>query len=280
MMPFLLADNENLEQHLPLYVLCVGSHEQKEIDRRENGYPAHQLFLTRRGEGTFRTVEGHEYKLTPRKALLLPAHIGHHYRPDDSGEKWDLGFIAFHGGVADVLLGQMDLLSQRVLEAPNFDDLWLRLEGIWHTINQVGEHAYDASRRLYDLLLAFMEGQYPNTKPAKKIFPADQPNSALQAAVQLIHDHYSERLLLSNVARAAGYSVQHFHRLFVASYGTTPQQYMLQLRMRRALQLFQEEPGITVDRVAEMLGMDTSYFIRMFKRTYGITPKQHAKGRS
>lgn len=279
MMPFLLADNANLEQRLPLYVLCVGSHEQKEIDRRESGYPAHQLFLTRRGKGVFRTVDGREYELTPRKALLLPANTGHRYRPDDSEDIWDLGFIAFSGGVADALLSQMDGLQQQAVLAPNFEDLWLRLEGIWHTIHQGGEHAYDASRRLYDLLLAFMEGQYPAAKPTKKIYPTDQPNPALQAAVQLIHDHYSERLLLSNVARAAGYSVQHFHRLFVAGYGMTPQQYMLQLRMRRSLQLFQDYPGITVDRVAEKLGMDTSYFIRMFKRTYGTTPKQYAKRR-
>jgi AraC-like DNA-binding protein len=279
MMPFLLADNANLEQRLPLYVLCVGSHEQKEIDRRQHGYPAHQLFFSRRGKGTFRTIDGGVYELTPRMALLLPAHTGHRYRPDDSEDIWDLGFIAFNGGVAETLLSQMDGLKPRAVHAPNFDELWLRLEGIWQTINQGGEHAYDASRRLYDLLLAFMEGQYPAAKPTKKIYPTDQPNPALQAAVQLIHDHYSERLLLSNVARAAGYSVQHFHRLFVAGYGMTPQQYMLRLRMRRSLQLFQDYPGITVDRVAEKLGMDTSYFIRMFKRTYGTTPKQYAKRR-
>ncbi|MNP82492.1 Helix-turn-helix domain protein [compost metagenome] len=57
----------------------------------------------------------------------------------------------------------------------------------------------------------------------------------------------------------------------------TPQQYMLQLRMSHSLQLFQDYPGITVDRVAEMLGMDASHFIRMFKRTYGTTPKQYAQ---
>ncbi|MCR2807553.1 helix-turn-helix transcriptional regulator [Paenibacillus soyae] len=277
MMPFLLAEHANIEKPLPLYVFCVGSHEQKEIDRRQNGYPAHQLFLTRRGKGTFRFDDGREFTLTRRMAFLLPAHSGHHYRPDESEDVWDLGFVAFQGGAADALMAQLGDLALNAVEAPNFDQLWHQLEAIWHVINQGSEQAYEASRRMYDMLLTFMEGQHPVSRTSKKVYPADQPNPALQSAVRLIHDHYDERLLLSNVARAAGYSVQHFHRLFVANYGVTPQQYILQLRMRRSLQLFEDYPGITVDRVAEKLGMDTSYFIRMFKRTYGITPKQHAK---
>ncbi|WP_189021005.1 helix-turn-helix transcriptional regulator [Paenibacillus marchantiophytorum] len=44
-----------------------------------------------------------------------------------------------------------------------------------------------------------------------------------------------------------------------------------------SLQLFQENPGITVEQVAHQLGMETSYFIRIFKRTYGDTPKQFIK---
>ena len=223
--------------------------------------------------------DGRELTLTKRMAMLLPANTGHRYRPDESEDVWDLGFVAFNGGTAGALLKQMDELLLNAVKVPNFDTLWHQLEAIWHLINQGGGHAYEASRRMYDMLLTFMEGQYPANKTSKKVYPAGQPNPALQSAVQLIHDHYNERLLLSNVARAAGYSVQHFHRLFVANYGVTPQQYILQLRMRRSLQLFEDDPGTTVDRVADKLGMDTSYFIRMFKRNYGVTPKQYMKGR-
>ncbi|MFM9328868.1 AraC family transcriptional regulator [Paenibacillus mesotrionivorans] len=290
MMPFLFVDNANLEQRLPLYVRCVGSHEQTGIDRLSAGYPAHQLFLTRRGQGSFRIADGREYGLSAGMALLMPAHMRHAYRPQTSENTWDVGFIAFGGSVSDGLLTQLGIGEMSAggtmplpckpepvaIRMANFEELWLKLEGIWHTIRQGGGHAYDASRRLYDLLLAWMEGQYSAGKPSPKPPPSDTPHSALQAAVQWIHDHSTERLLVSGAAKAAGYSVQHFHRLFVAAYGMTPQQYMLQLRMSRSLQLFKDYPGITVDGVAEMLGMDTSHFIRMFKRTYGTTPKQYA----
>lgn len=290
MMPFLFVDNANLEQRLPLYVRCVGSHEQTGIDRLSAGYPAHQLFLTRRGQGSFRIADGREYGLSAGMALLMPAHTGHCYRPETSEDTWNVGFIAFGGSVSDGLLMQLDigeipagetaLLPCKpepvAIRMPNFEELWLKLEGIWYTTRQGGGHAYDASRQLYDLLLAWMEGQNSAQKPSQKLPPSDSPTSALQAAVQWMHDHSTQRLLLSGAAKAAGYSVQHFHRLFVAAYGMTPQQYMLQLRMSHSLQLFKDYPGITVDRVAETLGMDASHFIRMFKRTYGTTPKQYA----
>lgn len=275
MMPFLLAEYASVEKPLPLHVFCVGSHEQRDLERPA-GYPAHQLFLTRSGKGLFRLTDGREFKLAAGMGLLLPAHVGHSYHPGQSGDIWDLGFVAFSGGASGALLEQMNELVLHPFEAPNFNGLWQQLESLWHLINQNGEQAYwESSRRMYDMLLTILEGQAPARKPSKKL--ADQPNRGLQAAVQLIHDHYDERLLLANVARAAGYSIQHFHRLFVGNYGVSPQQYISQLRMRRSLQLFADYPGITVESVAEKLGMDTSYFIKLFKRTYGVTPKKYAK---
>lgn len=291
MMPFLFVNNANLEERLPLYVRCVGSHEQTGIDRLSAGYPAHQLFLTRRGQGSFRTADGREYGLSAGMALLVPAHMRHCYRPETSEETWNVGFIAFGGSVSDGLLKQLGTGERKAagtmpqpdqpepvaIRMGNFEELWLKLEGIWYTIRQGGGHAYDASRRLYDLLLAWIEGQHSSPKPSPKLPLSDSPASALQAAVQWMHDHITERVLLSGAAKAAGYSVPHFHRLFVAAYGMTPQQYMLQLRLSHSLQLFKKDPGMTVDRVAEELGMDVSHFIRMFKRTYGTTPKQYAQ---
>jgi len=294
MMPFLLANNANLEQRLPLYVRCAGSHRQREVDRSSDGYALHQLFLTRRGQGSFSIAGGRKYSVRAGMALLMPANTGHHYRPDSPGDAWDVGFIAFGGSAADGLLSQLGVgkLAERgtaaascpaapaVFHTPNFESLWKKLESIWQRIEQGSEQAYDASKRLYDLLLALIEGQYPSAAPSRKNAPLELPYTALQTAVQWIHDHLAERLLLPNLARAAGYSAQHFHRLFVAHYGMTPQQYILQLRMSRGLQLLSDFPGMTVERVAEQLGMDASYFIRMFKRTYGTTPKRYvlAKG--
>ncbi|PWV89348.1 AraC-like DNA-binding protein [Paenibacillus cellulosilyticus] len=277
MMPFLLAEFANLEQVLPLYVRVIGNHAQRHLTRPD-GYPAHQLFLSRSGRGVF-IIDGQQtIAMTKGTLLLLPADTPHEYYSDSPHEEWDLGFIGFHGTAAGPMLQQMNDLLLTAIPISNFNQLWEQLESLWHLLHSNGESAYwESSKRIYGMLISLLENQYTDRKLGKSTITSSHSNTALQTAVNLMHDHYNERLLLSNVARAAGYSVQHFHRLFVASFGMTPQQYMLQLRMRIAVQLFEDYPNMAVEKVAERVGMDTSYFIRMFKRTYGTTPKQYLK---
>lgn len=276
MMPFLLAEFAMIENMLPLYVYCVGSHEQKHLQRPE-GYPAHQLFLCRSGKGIFRIQGSRDLLMTPGSILILPSGVPHEYFPDQGEEDWELGFVAFDGSSSGSILEHIDNRIPTQLKKSQFHELWNKLEALWQLINLNGEHGFwKSSRSMYDMLLFILEGE-TSQEVKQRINPVGQSNVALQEAIKLIHDHYNERLHLSNLARAVGYSVQHFHRLFVGSYGTSPMLYIQQIRMRRSLQLFQENPGMTVEQVAQQLGMETSYFIRIFKRTYGATPKQFIK---
>ena len=90
MMPFLLAETAQQEKQLPLSVYCVGSHEQKYL-MRPDGFPAHQLFLTRRGRGTFRLRGGEEFILGAGSALMIRANTEHEYFPDSSEDQWKVG---------------------------------------------------------------------------------------------------------------------------------------------------------------------------------------------
>ncbi|MNR00591.1 Virulence regulon transcriptional activator VirF [compost metagenome] len=276
MMPFLLAENALLENKLPLYVYCIGSHEQKHL-LRPNGYPTHQLFLSRNGKGIFRIEGHHDMVMTPGTMLILPAGVPHEYYPDQSEDAWELGFVAFSGSTASTILEELGNRKPTLLDKTQFQEYWHKLESLWQLINLNGESSYwEASRKMYDFLLSVLEGQ-SSQEIKQRIQSSGQSNAAIQEAIKLIHDHYNERLHVTNLARAVGYSVQHFHRLFVSIYGISPSLYIQQIRMRRSVQLFGENPSMTVEKVAQQLGMETSYFIRIFKRTYGQTPKQYCK---
>ncbi|NOU69836.1 AraC family transcriptional regulator [Paenibacillus sp. LMG 31461] len=276
MMPFLFAEFAMLDNKLPLYVYCVGSHEQKHL-LRPDGYPAHQLFLSRRGKGIFRIQGSPDMVMTPGTLLILPSGVHHEYFPDQSEDAWELGFVAFSGSIASSILEHLGNQHPTLLKQNQFQAYWNKLESLWQLINLNSESGYwEASRKMYDFLLSVIEGQ-SGQEIKQRMKPIGHSNAALQEAIKLIHDHYNERLHLSNLARAVGYSVQHFHRLFVSIYGISPMLYIQQIRMRRSVQLFEENPSITVEKVAQQLGMETSYFIRIFKRTYGKTPKQFMK---
>lgn len=83
---------------------------------------------------------------------------------------------------------------------------------------------------------------------------------------------------VAELARAAGYSVDHFSRLFLEVTGLRPQNYAIRARMARARQLLAES-NLTIGMVAEALGFqDIFYFSRQFRQQTGRTPSAYRRG--
>ncbi len=133
------------------------------------------------------------------------------------------------------------------------------------TASRQDEHGIeDLSITLYRLLLMLRRAESTHTSGSHLELESVR-NGALAKAVGLINEHYTEPLLISNLAAAVGYSVQHFQRLFVQEYAVTPHKYLQNLRLERAVQLMTENDEILVQYIALQLGMETNYFIRSFE---------------
>ena len=94
----------------------------------------------------------------------------------------------------------------------------------------------------------------------------------IDAATTLIEDRLDEDVPLEELARAACYSMFHFHRLFRATTGETVRQYARRLRMERAA--YQLTFGTDeIVRIAFDAGYDShEAFTRAFKAHFDITP--------
>jgi AraC-like DNA-binding protein len=69
-------------------------------------------------------------------------------------------------------------------------------------------------------------------------------------------------------------SPSRFRHLFKKETGSSPTQYVKQLRLRHARRLL-EESALSVKEVMAAVGMnDFSHFVRDFKATHGVTPLQ------
>jgi AraC-like DNA-binding protein len=76
------------------------------------------------------------------------------------------------------------------------------------------------------------------------------------------------------LARRAGYSVDHFSRVFAKVTGSRPQDYAINARIERARQLLSES-DLTIGMVAEALGFrDIFFFSRQFRQKTGQTPTE------
>lgn len=99
--------------------------------------------------------------------------------------------------------------------------------------------------------------------------------SNVSSTAAFIETHYTEKLLLKDLAEMSHYSVRQFSRIFQSIYGTTPQQYVLELRLKHACTLL-KETDLSIEDTALRSGFgDGNYFSRTFKKHIGTTPKEY-----
>ncbi|MBN9381040.1 MAG: AraC family transcriptional regulator [Chitinophagaceae bacterium] len=91
-----------------------------------------------------------------------------------------------------------------------------------------------------------------------------------------IQRHFDQDLPLQTLAEQAHYSPYHFHRLFKQQVGEAPKQYLLRLRLERALKELIFYPQKSVYAIAMDSGFNSqSAFARAFKNKYGIPAEQY-----
>jgi len=114
--------------------------------------------------------------------------------------------------------------------------------------------------------------------PAKKWETRDELLARMEMARRWIAEAPG-RHSLKEIAVLAAISPYHFHRLFRATYGQTPQSYISECRWQRAKSLL--ESGATVEGACDEVGFSsTSSFSRQFKLRFGDSPGSIRKGRS
>lgn len=102
---------------------------------------------------------------------------------------------------------------------------------------------------------------------------------ALEKAIQYIENHLLEEIDLSFVAKEAGYSLYHFHRIFKMATGDSIKDYIRKRRMTEAAKELAYTDTAVVD-----IGMKYGYqsreaFSRAFEKIYGRNPSDVRKNK-
>jgi AraC-like DNA-binding protein len=82
---------------------------------------------------------------------------------------------------------------------------------------------------------------------------------------------------IADLAEHAGYSVDHFSRIFRDVMGQSPRDFQINARIDRARQLLSES-SLTVSQIADALGYrDVYFFSRQFKQRTGRSPVEYRR---
>jgi transcriptional regulator GlxA family with amidase domain len=131
--------------------------------------------------------------------------------------------------------------------------------------------AHEAARELVLFL------RRPGGQPQVSVSLAAQA-SAMASIRELqvwIAEHLGTRLLVEDLAQRMSMSVRTFERVFTREVGTTPSQYVLQMRVEAARRLLERTNG-GLKQVAATTGFGSvDVMRRAFVRLLGITPRRY-----
>ena len=116
--------------------------------------------------------------------------------------------------------------------------------------------------KLYDDVLCGDEGAHASRGQIRRV-------------ISYVRNHLHEPLEVKTLADHAGLSRAHFTRVFSASEGVSPAEYVFNERMRRAASLLVSS-GANVKQVSRDCGFDDpNYFAKAFRKSYGASPTEY-----
>ncbi|WP_246218483.1 helix-turn-helix domain-containing protein [Litoribacterium kuwaitense] len=87
--------------------------------------------------------------------------------------------------------------------------------------------------------------------------------------------HLGEPLSVSDMAQRAHLSISRFNEIFKMQYGTTPYQYLLNMRVSHACELL-INTNLTQEKIASYCGFsDIHHFSKVFKKKVGVAPGEY-----
>lgn len=95
--------------------------------------------------------------------------------------------------------------------------------------------------------------------------------------VHYLHEHFAEPVSLQQIADEVNVSKYHLIRSFKKSTDSTPYDYLLNIRIKRAMELLTDQ-NQSIDAISALCGFNSaSHFTRSFKGIMGTTPGEFRK---
>ncbi len=110
-----------------------------------------------------------------------------------------------------------------------------------------------------------------------KFYQVDN-KTAMEHIKTYIEEHYSEKILIQDLANQYGFNYSYLCSLFKKYLNFSPNEYVIYIRIKTAQRLLVSMPKINIKEIASAVGYsDPYYFSRLFKSNTGLTPTEYKK---
>ncbi len=256
---------------------------QKSLDapvvQREGYISNHVISIVQSGEQQIRTYDDNLITVKPGEALFIPRGV--YYVTDllpDSGNFESILFYfddqLIHEFLSNTKVKEVNrkavpdhLKFGNVPSLQSFVAALLQIYGS-HSIPQEGL----LQLKILELLL-LLNGLVGEERFANFLFQLTLPQK--RNIRTFMEQNYDKPLKVEDYAYLTGRSESTFRRDFKQYFNGTPQQWLREQRLDKALRLLQHQEMSVTDLAYEVGYENISYFIRAFKNKVGLSPKQY-----
>lgn len=148
------------------------------------------------------------------------------------------------------------------------------IENIFNNMIQILKEGKSGSQAVLNtsLLLAISIANYKILNCHEK---EDPTTEKINTAVEILRNDVTAKISPEEVAKRIGISYSLFRRIFKENMGTSPAQYQMDIRLKKAQELL-TTTNYPIAKIAEQLGFtDTAQFSTFFRKRQKMTPREY-----
>lgn len=190
----------------------------------------------------------------------------------DEKKPWEYFWFAFSGVFAAELI-ERTFFKNRVFEYHMDDDSLCDL-----IVDSAVELEKSETQEIYGLivlfrLLNFLVGVTERDMPPKS--PKEKSNlSYIYKAQEYIYLNYNKPIHTCDIAKILNIDRTHFYRIFKTHTGLSPEEYLINFRIQKAMQLL-TETQLPVSTIAQSVGYSYTSFYPIFCKKTHTTPSRY-----
>lgn len=264
------------EKKLPLRILSAGTYKLYSVPRlptlRPRGRVDWQIIYIAAGKGHF-ILDGKEV-IVPAGSMVLfqPKQVqDYFYLGKDKTQVW---FVHFTGREVRNILRHYEIPTDGYILhtgiSREYEDLFRRMRD---ELVRCSWGYEEMLTYLFRELLMTMHRRMTENAPRVSGFIQDE----IDRARAFFDEHYNEEISIEQYAVSRNMSTSWFNRSFRSAVGTSPMQYILDVRIRNAQTLL-ETTDYSVTSIAALVGYENPmYFSRLFRKAKGLSPSKYRK---
>jgi AraC-like DNA-binding protein/mannose-6-phosphate isomerase-like protein (cupin superfamily) len=276
------------DSHFPLSVRKVDrsqkiSHED-DLTEIEHFHDFTEIVFIIKGKG-IQIIEEKEYQVSAGDVFVLQGNQKHYFKDAGAVEIVNVMYISKKGN---------PLISDEVKKLEGYKALFI-LESQYRALHYFKNklHLVRSDMAKLEIILNSMIAEQQNKYEGHELIlknrleelivllsryysrlDATEAQSLIRIGkiIDFMEHHFVDKIYLDELSEKAFMSTRNFQRIFKKAVGSSPTNYLMQIRLQNARKLLRES-DMPISNIAVHSGFgDDNYFIKCFKKEYTVTP--------